>query len=111
VTLGFPKPERRSRVKKRAARVKALTRAQCRQIVFLREHSRCQRCKRKVTDDCWAWEECRAHVNELVPRSRGGSPLDVANLELLCRECHLPGGQHAPTPERLAQIRGRTKRA
>lgn len=99
-----PKPERRSVVKKRKVRPQRLSRAKCRAIVFLREKDRCERCKRKVTDDCWPWQPERAHVNEKVPRSLGGSPYDPDNCELLCRECHMPGGQHAPTAARMKKL-------
>jgi 5-methylcytosine-specific restriction endonuclease McrA len=107
-----PRPERRSAVKKRQAKVRRLSRAQCRDIVFRREHGKCQRCGRAVTYDCWPWEPQRAHVNELVPRSKGGDPRDPDGCELCCRECHLPNGQHAPTPERLKKLKAmRRKKA
>ncbi len=105
----YPKPERRSKTARRQERVRKLTRAQCRAAVILREKGLCQRCGRAVTDDCWPWQDERAQVNEELPRSRGGDPLNPDDCTLLCLPCHLPGGQHAPTPERLAQIRARTK--
>lgn len=98
------KPERRSAVKKRLKRQRGLSRAQCRAIVFKREHGKCQRCRRPVTFDCYPWEDDRAHVNELIPRSRGGDPLDPKNCELICRLCHFPNGQHAPTPARMRRL-------
>ncbi len=104
----FPKPERRSRVKKRKDKAKRLSRAQCRAIVFKRAKERCERCGRKVTDDTEPWRDERAHVNEMVPKSRGGSPYDPDNCELLCRPCHFPKGQHAPTVERMRKILKRT---
>ena len=104
-----PKPERRSKAKKRQEREQRLSRRQCRAIVFARAKGRCERCGRQVTDDTEPWRDERAHVNEKVPRSKGGSPYDPDNGELLCRPCHLPHGQHAPTKERLEQIRRRTR--
>lgn len=111
--LAFPKGvkgERRSAVKKRVWRERKLSRAQCRARVFLRAKSKCERCGRAVTDDCWPWEPQRAHVNEKVPRSRGGSPYDPENCELLCQGCHLPNGQHAPTAERMRKIQARSRK-
>ncbi len=107
-----PKPDRCSTLKKRKERQHRLTRFQVRQLVFRREHGQCQRCGRLVTDDCWPWEDRRAHVNEIVPRSLGGDPLDPDNCELTCRPCHLPHGQHAPTQsrmERLLELSARAK--
>lgn len=49
----------------------------------------------------------RAHVNEIVPKSLGGSPTDLANLELTCPGCHQPHGQHAPTAARMRKIQRR----
>jgi 5-methylcytosine-specific restriction endonuclease McrA len=103
-SIGFPKPERRSKEKRRTERRQRLSRAQCRMIVKRRAKDRCERCGRTVTDDCDPTDDRRAHVNEKVPKSRGGSPYDPENCELLCRACHLPGGQHAPTAERMAKI-------
>jgi 5-methylcytosine-specific restriction endonuclease McrA len=90
----YPKPERISKGKRKAERVRQLTRAQCRAAVIRREHSRCQRCGRTVTDDCWPWEPQRAHVHEIVPRSLGGDPHDPNGCQLLCAACHLPNGVH-----------------
>lgn len=105
------KPERRSRVEKRAKRKRKLSRAQCRAVVFLREKSRCQRCGREVTDDCWPYLPQRAHVNEIVPKSHGGSPYDPDNCELLCNGgCHIFNGQHAPTPARLKKLKGLSRK-
>jgi 5-methylcytosine-specific restriction endonuclease McrA len=109
MTLAFPKPERRSTAKHRSERQRKLSRAQCRDVVFRREQGLCERCKRAVTYDAWPWEDRRAQVNEKVPRSRGGDPHNPDECELLCRLCHLPGGQHAPTPQRMRMIQARLK--
>ena len=79
--------------------------------MFKREHSTCQRCGRPVTDDCWPWEDRRAQVNELEPRSLGGDPLDPDNCELTCRKCHFVNGQHAPTPSRMERLLALSARA
>ena len=108
--LAYPKPERRRVLKRRAKRQQHLTRAQCRQIVYRRERMMCQRCQRKLSLDVYPPDPRFPHVNEKVPRSKGGDPLDPDNQELLCGTCHLPGGQHAPTVARMHQIQARLKR-
>ncbi len=107
---GFPKPARRSAVKRKAAQAKLLSRVQCRLLVLRRAGWKCERCQRPITDDCWPHEDQRAHVNEKVPRSLGGNPMDPDNGEALCRKCHLPGGEHAPTAERMRQIQARLRK-
>lgn len=93
----FWKPERRGVGKKRKQAQQRLSRAQCRAIVFKREKGRCQQCQRPVTDDVEPWRPERAHVDEILPRSLGGSPVDPSNCRLLCQACHLPGGTHRRT--------------
>jgi 5-methylcytosine-specific restriction endonuclease McrA len=75
--------------------------------VFKRAGSHCQRCGVFVSDRFPEWDDRRAHVNELTPRSLGGDPCDPANCELVCRRCHFggPSGAHAPTPERMEKRR------
>ena len=108
--LAFPKPERRRVEKQRTKRRKGLSRAQCRGIVYQREHWRCQRCHRALTLDVYPPHPAFPHVHEIVPRSKGGDPCEPTNCELLCGACHLPGGQHAPTVERMRTLqRTRTK--
>lgn len=81
-----------------------MTRAQCRAVVMKRAGHACERCGRWVSDDVPEWSARRAHVNEKVPRSRGGSATDPTNCELLCQGCHMPGGQHAPTAARMKTL-------
>lgn len=102
----LPKPEPLARVKARAAREWAAARKRCREVVYARDFMRCQRCRRQVSIDVPTWADNFAHVNEIVPKSRGGSATDPANCELLCRGCHLPNGRHAPTAERMARLKG-----
>lgn len=91
----FPKGERISKGKSKAARVKALTRAQCRQKVMAREHSQCQRCGRKVTDDCPPYAPERAHVHEIPGRFKDKTAAYRPEAcQLLCNACHLPNGVH-----------------
>lgn len=78
-----------------------MTRDECRAAVFRRECGICQRCGVRVRDELPKWHLQRAHVNEIVPRSKGGSPTDPANCELLCQGCHMPNGRHAPTADRM----------
>ena len=42
--------------------------------------------------DNWRCSACRSYGNEVDhvrPLSRGGSPYDLANLQCLCRSCHI----------------------
>lgn len=110
--LGIPKPERAARkaAKRKTQATRRLTRAQVRTIVFTRAKGKCERCSRPVSFDVAAWKDERAQVNERVPRSRGGDPLDpVTNTELVCRACHFggPSGAHAPTAARMARVKRR----
>lgn len=102
----FPKPESRAKVKARGRRQIEKRRKACREFVYIRECMRCQRCRRQVSIDVPEWAPNRAHVNEMIPRSQGGDPCDPENCELLCQECHMPNGQHAPTAERMARLKG-----
>lgn len=105
------KPERRAVVKKRTDRQRKLSRAQCREIVYNRESMRCQRCGKR----CKPWNEAypgdpdMAHVNEPELRSKGADATNPDECELVCGACHMPNGEHAPTVERMQQIRARKK--
>jgi len=91
----YPKPERISKGKRKAERVRQLTRAQCRAKVFARAKSCCERCGRKVSDDVEPYLPQRAHVHEIKSRALGGSPYDPANCQLLCNGgCHVRHGVH-----------------
>jgi 5-methylcytosine-specific restriction endonuclease McrA len=98
------KPEPRKRTQAREKRHAARERKEARRLVFLRANDCCERCAVYVSDDVSECHPMRAHVNEKLPKSRGGSATDLDNLELLCRLCHLPNGQHAPTAARQAFI-------
>lgn len=103
------KPEPYKRVVARRRRRKVAARAKCRAIVFALAGGRCARCRNRVSDSVPEWSPYRAHVNELVPRSKGGDPTNPDHCELLCQDCHMPNGRHAPTAERLAILRGEQK--
>jgi 5-methylcytosine-specific restriction endonuclease McrA len=105
--LPLQKPEPRRKVKARADRKFAKHRNSCRKAVFARANGCCERCWKVVSDDLPEWHAQRAAVNEKVPRSLGGSAVDMANLELLCQACHMPNGRHAPTAERMRKIQER----
>jgi 5-methylcytosine-specific restriction endonuclease McrA len=100
----FPKPEPRAKVKARHDRQLEAARRRCVEVVFRRERGRCQRCGFVVRFDVHPVDPRRAHVNETIPRSRGGDPTNPDHCELLCVECHMPNGRHAPTAERLQKI-------
>jgi 5-methylcytosine-specific restriction endonuclease McrA len=101
-----PKPsERKAVVKKNADAEKSLTRRQVIAKVWLRDKGRCVRCGKKCKgkSETYPLDPDRGEVNDIVPRSKGGNPLDVNNNELVCRGCHYggPSGAHAPTPARM----------
>lgn len=109
VQPALAKGETRKQMKARADRAFIKARLAARLAVYQREQMRCQRCSIRVRLDVPEWAHNRAHVNETVPRSKGGDPTNPDHCELVCRSCHLPNGQHAPTPERLAILTGQAK--
>jgi 5-methylcytosine-specific restriction endonuclease McrA len=105
--LAKPEPLRRVKARKKRQAIKA--RATCRLDVLQRDGWCCVRCGVPVNGGHPEWHPRRAHINEIVPRSKGGSPTDPDNCELLCQSCHMPNGRHAPTAERQAILEGRAK--
>ena len=93
--------------KARQDRADAKARKACVAAVWLRAESRCEwvdgpiRCFQPV--NLWAsrafWMTL-GHVDEIVPKSRGGSPHDPENCRLLCHAHHFSGasGAHRHTP-------------
>ena len=84
-----PKPERFSRKAKASAdKVYALAREMARIKVFMRSggeviyggDARCERCGRRIGVE--------GETHEKQYRSREGSPLELTNMEYLCRACH-----------------------
>lgn len=98
------KGERRKVVKAREKRRKFKTRREVVDFVWQRENATCERCKRAVKRYVHPVRPDRGHCNERIPKSKGGDPLDATNVELVCNSCHLPGGAHAPTPERQKRL-------
>ena len=94
---------RQARQRVERANAREMRRA-CWRAVYRREKGRCQRCSGRTSPRFPVWHPRRAHVNELVPRSKGGSPYDASNCELVCQACHLPNGAHAPTAERQRRL-------
>ena len=69
--------------------------ARLRRQVFARDAFRCRKCGRAG----------RLEADHVVPIWRGGAPLDVDNVQALCRTCHVAktGGENRnTTPEQLA---------
>jgi 5-methylcytosine-specific restriction endonuclease McrA len=102
----LPKPSQRQAVEKQAKRNdEKLTRAQVVAKVWLRDKGRCVRCGKKCKGkaETYPLDPDRGEVNDILPRSKGGNPLDVNNQELVCRACHFggPSGAHAPTKARM----------
>jgi 5-methylcytosine-specific restriction endonuclease McrA len=110
--LAFPKPERRSTTKRRAERQWAIRRRICRDAVYAREQMICQRCGTltKHPADCHEADPERAHVNEPGMRSKGADSTNPDECELVHQKCHMPGGQHAPTVERMRTIQKRLRK-
>jgi 5-methylcytosine-specific restriction endonuclease McrA len=108
--LAFPKPEPRATGKRRAARKHAAAWQACKAFVLAREQGQCQRCGKAVSYDVDPCDDRRAHANHIQPLSLGGAKCDPANVELTCGPCHMPLGQHAPTPERMWLIQKRSVR-
>ena len=59
--------------------------------------------------DGWRCRTCgkagRLEVDHVLPLDRGGDPLDLTNLQTLCRDCHFSktaGENSQPGPERQA---------
>ena len=66
--------------------------ARVRRAVLDRDGWRCRRCRRVG----------RMEVDHVVPLDRGGDPWDMANLQTLCRGCHIAKtaaeNRRPPTP-------------
>lgn len=85
------------RAKRRAVQ---LARHACYLAVETRAKRCCERCGVAISAKRPSWHPQRAHMNHRLPLSLGG--LDTPeNCELICQSCHLPGGRHAPTKERM----------
>jgi 5-methylcytosine-specific restriction endonuclease McrA len=98
--------QRRERLKQRRAKGRDRRKALevVRAAVVIRAKRCCERCGIPVSPKRPRWHPQRQHLNHKVPRSLGGDD-SVENCELLCQACHLPGGQHAPTKERMDALK------
>lgn len=105
MTQSLAKPEPRKRVKARQQRQAAKARKACREAVWARAESRCEwvedgcRCNKALVPSGYVWIHI-GHVDEIVPRSRGGDPHDPTNCRLMCPAHHFsgPSGAHRVTP-------------
>lgn len=93
----FFKPESRKKQKAREDRQWDKDRAACRLKVWTDAGGKCERCGRPLKlnpNDEGATEFNTANINEKVPRSLGGDPLDPKNCNCLCAGCHTGRGFH-----------------
>lgn len=95
--LTIPKPEPRKRVKARRKRVWQKARQAARAERYALDGGKCVRCGKPLRlngTEPGATEFNTAHINEIVPRSLGGSAVDVNNLNTKCAGCHVGKGYH-----------------
>lgn len=90
------KPEPHKKVKARRKRHFQQEREMAREARWEMDGRCCARCGKPVvlkwSEGDW-WNV--ANIHERIPRSLGGSPLDLDNLETTCSECHTGKGYHA----------------
>lgn len=98
-----PKPEPRRRQKARTKRQHAAARKIAVDFTWKRADHACEQCGRWVkrpreTD----FPPDMGHVDEILPKSLGGSDTDTDNLRLLCHAHHFsgPSGAHRKTVRR-----------
>jgi 5-methylcytosine-specific restriction endonuclease McrA len=92
-----PKPEPRAKLKARLARQHAILRRAARWQCFERDGGCCVVCGVPLHFNGMepgATEFNTAHINEIKPRSLGGSDLDLENLNCKCPACHVGKGFH-----------------
>jgi 5-methylcytosine-specific restriction endonuclease McrA len=92
-----PKPEPRAKLKARLARQHAILRRAARWQCFERDGGCCVVCGVPLhfnpQEPGADWYNT-AHINEIKPRSLGGSDLDIENLNTKCPVCHVGKGFH-----------------
>jgi ssDNA-binding Zn-finger/Zn-ribbon topoisomerase 1 len=92
-----PKPEPRKKLKARLDRQHAILRKAAREIVYSLAGGRCQVCGKPLylspNDPGADWWNV-ANINEIRPRSLGGSDIDPKNLNCKCAGCHTGKGYH-----------------
>ena len=92
-----PKPEPRAKVKARLDRQHAIVRRAARRQRFEMDGGCCVVCGVILHlngTEPGATEFNTAHINEIKPRSLGGSDIDVNNLNTKCPKCHVGKGYH-----------------
>jgi 5-methylcytosine-specific restriction endonuclease McrA len=87
----------RLRAKRKQKRDDQTRRDQCRAEVYARAGGRCEHCGRGglvllVRDARHEFDI--AHIDEVIPRSLGGDPLDPGNCQCLCHACHKRKTEH-----------------
>lgn len=89
-SCAIAKPEPRKKVKARRKRLFLTQRKSCRAARYRLSGGCCERCGRPLVLDPQAARSVFevAHIHEVVPRSLGGSAVDVGNTETLCCKCH-----------------------
>lgn len=92
-----PKPEPRAKVKARLERQHAILRQAARKLVYERAGGCCESCGKPLylnpSDEGADWFNT-ANINEIKPRSLGGSDIDPQNLNCKCAGCHTGKGYH-----------------
>jgi predicted HNH restriction endonuclease len=95
--VAVPKPEPRAKLKARLERQHAILRDAARRVVYTRAGGCCEVCgvplKFSLNEPGADWYNV-AHINEIRPRSLGGSDIDVSNLNCKCPKCHVGRGFH-----------------
>lgn len=90
------KPEPHKKVKSRRRREWQKERDRVREQRWEMDDRCCVECGKpvvlKMAEGDW-WNV--ANINEIKPRSLGGDPLDLANLNTKCGGCHTGKGYHA----------------
>ena len=92
-----PKPEPHAKVKARLDRQHAIVRRAARRQRFEMDGGCCVQCGVILHlngTEPGATEFNTAHINEIKPRSLGGSDIDVNNLNTKCPRCHVGKGYH-----------------
>lgn len=96
--LAIPKPEPRAKLNARLDRQHAILRRAARRQRFEMDGGRCVSCGMVIPHlegtEPGATEFNTAHINEIRPRSLGGSDIDVSNLNTKCPRCHVGKGFH-----------------
>lgn len=94
-----PKPTPRALEKRRAKRQRFILRRLCKDFVWKRDRGQCVLCHAHVVRPKQEPSPFDGHVDEILPKSLGGDPLDPNNCRLLCVKCHFPGpsGAHRKT--------------